>query len=107
VSEFLTAEQVHQIGRQLDSVVMSARCMDGEDGMYHRLSLLEEESGVKWFPLRGPVWVGDWLVMVMLRPRDDNAAYNERPRPFRGECTNGVEFADDAAALAAPKARTP
>lgn len=91
----LTEKEVGDLGKQLDSVVMSARAMEGEDGMYARLNRLEKESGVKWRTLRGPVWVGDLIVMVMLRPRDDDAPYNKRETPWHGECTNGWELPDE------------
>lgn len=83
----VTFESLKTLGKELDIVVLSAESMTGPAGMYRRMRTLEIRSGVQWVTLRGPVWVGDQLMMFMVRPRDDEALYNDMQ--FDGECTNG------------------
>lgn len=82
----VTMKRLKTLGRNLDIVVLSAKKMNGRGGMYERMSQLEKKSGVDWTTLRGPVWVGDLLMMFMVRPRCDLGKCNAMK--FPGECTN-------------------
>lgn len=77
------------LGKRLDIKYLKAKKMTGRYGMYHRIHLLEKRSGYKWNTLSGPVWVGDYILMVLVRPRNDDAKYNDVV--YSGECTNGWE----------------
>lgn len=79
-----TIEELRKLGSQIDIKIISAKKMTGRGGLYERMHRLSPNR--EWATLRGPVWVDDNLVMILIKPRDDDAAYNNKAYP--GECTN-------------------
>ncbi len=83
------AEILNGLGREIDSIYIRATKMNGRGGLYHRMQMLKKKSGFDdWKSLRGPVWIGDYIVTHLFRPRDDDAGYNQPRRRYPGECTN-------------------
>ncbi len=89
-TEKQVADILNGFGRELDTIYIRALKMSGRGGMYHRLNMVKKKSGYDdWKTLHGPIFVGDYLLMIYYRPRDDDAAYNkEGRRRYQGECTN-------------------
>lgn len=63
----ISLDELKQLGRRIDSEMVSAPHMNGPGGLYEAMHKL----GDGWTTLRAPVIVGDMLVMLMVRPRDD------------------------------------
>jgi hypothetical protein len=91
--EPITDAEAKELGRRLDIELVAAPVgpdtdEDGDDAvcchLYHELNTnYRREDG--WHPLRGPVVVGDYLVIPVARPRDDSrGSANLLDRPEAG-----------------------
>ena len=63
--EELTHKSIQEFTKQVDSLIVSAL---STSELYRKLNLLEKNGVGGWQMLRCPVWVGDRLVAVLLRP---------------------------------------
>lgn len=60
----MTLHELRQLGRQLNTAVVTAA---GEAELYEKLNT--QHSPDQWTTLRAPVWVGDTLVVMVVRQR--------------------------------------
>ncbi len=66
MNEAITIEETKRLGRRLDVELVHAPHLNGPGGLYDALANYHG-----WTALRAPVWIGGELVMVVVRPRED------------------------------------
>lgn len=66
-AEELELEELRGLGRCIDSAMV---CADSEEDL--RLELNTKYPHEKWTTLRAPVWCGNKLVVMVVRPRNDS-----------------------------------
>ena len=59
----MTIQELKKLGDQIDSVMLHAKDIDG---LYRKLAKFSHEE---WTTLRAPVWIGELLVIMIVRPR--------------------------------------
>ncbi len=64
----MTDNDIKEFSRKVDSLIFGA---DGIPDMYRRLHVLQTHGTGGWLLLRNPTWVGDKLVVVVVRPSRD------------------------------------
>jgi len=65
--EPITLKELKELGKRIDSEVL---CADSLEDLY--LQLNTKYTHEKWTTLRAPVWCGDKLVLMIVKPRNDD-----------------------------------
>ena len=65
--EPITLEELRSLGVRIDSEMV---CADSIEGLYFELNT--KYGHEKWALLRAPVWCGDKLVVMIVKPRNDD-----------------------------------
>lgn len=65
-----TIASLKKLGRSIDSVVLDAPKLEGVGGLYEKINRVDYDQ---WTTIRGPVWIGKILVIMLIRPRNDEA----------------------------------
>lgn len=65
--EPITLEELRDIGRRIDTQVV---CADSIEGLYFELNT--KYKAENWTSLRAPSWCGDKLMIMLVKPRNDD-----------------------------------
>ncbi len=77
-NQAITLGDLKTLGRRIDSEMIHAPHLDGPGGLYEALA---KYGDADWVTLRAPVWIGNQLVVMVVRPRVDDE--DDATGPFK------------------------